>query len=71
MKDKEIYLNTLNLELRTQEDIENLLKEYENGNLTRDEYICVSFVAHSITNSLGFTNGWETREKILLNKARK
>ena len=53
------YINSLSLEIKTQKDFENLLIEYENGNITRAEYICLNWMAHAQTSSNAFTKGWD------------
>ena len=45
MEREEGYIDSLNLHLRFQDDFEKLLIEYENGKLTRAEYIGLNMMA--------------------------
>ena len=58
--DKEEYINSLNLDMKTTTEIDSLLTEYESGKLTRDEYVALAHMAHSVTHSKGFNKGWES-----------
>lgn len=58
------YLESLNLTIDTVKDIENLLVEFEEGRLSRKEYMACMFWAHSITRSRGFSAGYSNKENI-------
>ncbi len=61
--DREDYINSLNLEIKTQDDIENLLIEYEKGNISRAEFLTLTLLSHSRTYSKGFNAGFERKSK--------
>lgn len=63
--DRKDYIDNLNLDLRTLEDMENLLIEFEEGRLSRDEYLMLQFLSHSVTHGRGFKVAFENRQKTI------
>jgi len=63
MKREEDYIDNINLDMRTRKDIENFLMEYENGKISRDEYISLLFLSYSHSYGEGFSKGFERRPK--------
>lgn len=60
MTREEGYIDSLNLNIKTQEDIRFLLNEYEIGKLTKDEIIALLFMANSVSYSKGYKKGFES-----------
>lgn len=60
---KKEYIDNLNLEIKYKSDIEFLLNEFEAGKLSREEYIACSFLAHSVSYSRGFRDGFTGKNK--------
>jgi hypothetical protein len=60
---KKDYIDSINLDIKTTEDIENLLVEYEKGKISREEYLTLSFLSHSQSYSKGFTDCFERKSK--------
>lgn len=60
------YVDSLNFDLKTQEDIEKMLLEFEKGNLNKEQYIAVMFMALSVSHSNGFSAGFESGSRRFL-----
>lgn len=63
MKREEGYIDSLNLNIKTQSDIDVLLCEFEVGKISRDELMALLFLAHSVSSSKGFSRGFESAKK--------
>lgn len=61
--EKEDYINSLNLDIRSHDDIEYLLLEYENDKISRAEFITIMLLSHSVTYSKGHKAGFEAQSK--------
>lgn len=61
--DREDYINSLNLVIKNQEDVENLLIEYEKGKISRADFLTLTLLSHSTTYSKGFKVGFESKSK--------
>lgn len=55
----EDYIDSINLDMKSIEDIEHLLVEYEEGQISRQEYLALTLLSHSRSYSKGFTSGFE------------
>lgn len=63
MERDENYLDNLNLDLKTQIDIEELFKEWEEGRLEKSELICCLWLSMAMIRSKGFSDGFKSAEK--------
>lgn len=61
--DRAQYINSLKLDIKNKVDIENLLLEYEKGKISRDEFLTITLLSHSITYGKGFIAGFESKSK--------
>ncbi len=52
-RDKD-YIDNLNLNMKTILDLDVLLTEYEEKRLTRDEFLKLSFLAHTVSMAEGY-----------------
>ena len=66
MSDRTEYIEGLNLQMNKQSDIEALLVEFEQGRISRDEYIALSYMSHSVTFSSGHTSAWNTQQERII-----
>ena len=62
MRDKD-YIDSINLDMKTTKDMENLLIEYEKGKISREEYLALTFLSPSTSFSKGFTACFERKSK--------
>lgn len=57
------YIDSINLDMKSYNDVEHLLTEYEEGRISKQEYLALTLLSHSRSHSKGFTSGFERRSK--------
>jgi hypothetical protein len=67
MEEENKYIDNLEVDISTMDSIDNVLKEYESGNINRDQLIALIFLG----SCKSYTNGYQECARYIFNENEK